>query len=243
MKKNIIEKVLSFICISGFVLSVFFLGKYYFNSKNQKEKFERIESIVFEESESENEEVLNYNELKNQNNDCIGWITISGTRINYPVMYKKEDNLFYLDHNFQNEYSVNGVPFIDGKINKVDNKNNIIIYGHNMKDGSMFAGLIQYKDSNFYNEHKEVQLYIEYEKYTYEIFAVCLISGTYDKEIYNVNKLNEIEEFNNYIKKIKEKSLYYTNYYPNEIVPLLLLSTCEYSQEDGRIIIFAKKVE
>ncbi|MBS4933141.1 MAG: class B sortase [Clostridiales bacterium] len=202
--------------------------------------FYYIGIIKKKEKKDQIEKKFQYQELKEKNEDSIGWITIEDTRIDYPVMYRKGDNQFYLNHNFQKEYSITGTPFIDGAWNPKSRKDNLIVYAHHMKDGSMFADLMKYEDVKYYEKHKQIAFYIKNKKYTYEIFAVCRVSAENEQGFYDIKQL-ESKQYEFYLEKIKEKAIYITDSYPKKQEQLLLLSTCEYSQEDGRLIVLAKK--
>ena len=89
------------------------------------------------------------------NGDCIGWLSIDGTNISYPVMHTPSDPQKYLRRNFYGKYSQSGVPFLDGRCNP--QSTNLIIYGHNMKNGKMFSDLKKYADKDFLNEHRTVK--------------------------------------------------------------------------------------
>mgnify|MGYP001067073741 CR=1 FL=1 len=90
-----------------------------------------------------------------ENADCIGWLSVDGTNISYPVMHTPPDPQKYLRRNFYGEYSQSGVPFIDGRCSL--QSTNLIIYGHNMKNGTMFSDLKKYLDSEFLNAHRTVK--------------------------------------------------------------------------------------
>ena len=89
------------------------------------------------------------------NGDCIGWLSIDGTSISYPVMYTPNEPQKYLRRNFYGKYSQSGVPFLDGRCSTVGG--NLIIYGHNMKNGTMFSNLKRYVDRDFLNAHRTVK--------------------------------------------------------------------------------------
>lgn len=90
-----------------------------------------------------------------ENADCIGWICIDGTNISYPVMHTPSDPQKYLRRNFYGKYSQSGVPFLDGRCNT--QSTNLIIYGHNMRNGTMFSNLKKYVDRDFLNAHRTVK--------------------------------------------------------------------------------------
>lgn len=91
-----------------------------------------------------------------ENADCIGWLSIDGTSISYPVMYTPSEPQKYLRRSFYGKYSQSGVPFLDGRCSTVGG--NLIIYGHNMKNGTMFSDLKKYLNTNFLNSHRTVRL-------------------------------------------------------------------------------------
>lgn len=91
-----------------------------------------------------------------ENGDCIGWLSIDGTSISYPVMYTPSEPQKYLRRSFYGQYSQSGVPFLDGRCSTVGG--NLIIYGHNMKNGTMFSDLKKYPNTNFLNSHRTVRL-------------------------------------------------------------------------------------
>lgn len=91
-----------------------------------------------------------------ENADCIGWLSIDGTNISYPVMYTPSDPQKYLRRNFYGKYSQSGVPFLDGRCGT--DGGNLIIYGHNMKNGTMFSDLKKYLNTDFLNSHRTVRL-------------------------------------------------------------------------------------
>lgn len=90
-----------------------------------------------------------------ENADCIGWLSIDGTNISYPVMYTPSDPQKYLRRNFYGKYSQSGVPFLDGRCDL--QSSNLIIYGHNMRNGTMFSDLKRYVDRDFLNAHRTVK--------------------------------------------------------------------------------------
>ena len=163
---------------------------------------------------------------------------IEGTRIDYPVMYKAGDNSFYLSHNFQKEDSISGTPFLDGNYDPLDSKQHLILYGYHMKDGSMFTDLMNYEKVDYYEKHKTIQLFLQENEYEYEVFAVCVISAIDDKELFY---LPDSKEYGSYLADVKEKAVYETKNYPKNQERLLLLSACEYSKEEGSLVVLAKE--
>ena len=137
---------------------------------------EQTEDTPEEEPAGEEQEVISplerYAELFAMNNDMAGWIQIEDTPINYPVMYTPDNPDYYLKHNFYKESSAYGVPYIAEHCDPMEPSDNVIIYGHHMNNGSMFAGLMNYEDRDFYERHKTVRFDTLTETAEYEVIAV-----------------------------------------------------------------------
>ena len=132
--------------------------------QKEKENFAAVSQIAeptvtTEQTESEPTErpaaERNIQALITENADCIGWLSIDGTNISYPVMHTPSDPQKYLRRNFYGKYSQSGVPFLDGRCDL--QSTNLIIYGHNMKNGTMFSDLKRYVDRDFLNAHRTVK--------------------------------------------------------------------------------------
>lgn len=181
-----------------------------------------------------------------ENTDLIGWITIEDTNINYPIMQTKARNEYYLRRNFYKKYDIAGLPFLDRKSDVYKPTSNFFIYGHNMDDGTMFRDVLKYKKYDYYQNHKIIQFDTLYEKGEYEIIAVFL-SKIYTVEddvfkYYQFFDAKSEEEYNDFVDNVKALSLYDTGITAEYGDQLLTLSTCEYSTEDGRMAIVAKKI-
>lgn len=184
-----------------------------------------------------------YKDLYEQNNDFVGWIRIDDTPINYPVMQNKDNPEYYLKHNFKKEYSRLGVPFVQANCD-IETDDNIIIYGHNMKNKTMFNALTQYSDREFYNNHKLIRFDTLNESNLYEVIAVFKTKAYSDNgfRYYDFTKANTKDEFNAYIEKCKALSFYETSLTAEYGDRLLTLSTCEYTQNNGRFVVIAKQI-
>ena len=197
-------------------------------------------------TETKTEKMLQLEELKKENNDIVAWLEIPNTKINYPVL-QTSDNEYYMKHNYKKEKSGDGSIFLDKDYNWDTPSSNLLIYGHNNKNGNMFQDLLKYEDKNYYKEHPTIQFTTVKEDCTYEIIAVFKSRVYYKSEqnvfryYYFINAENE-EEYNNYVEESKKASLYDTGKTAEYGDQLLTLSTCEYSQEDGRFVIVARKV-
>lgn len=185
-----------------------------------------------------------FRELYERNPDIVGWLSIDDTRINYPIMQNPQDAQYYLNHDFDKKKNKNGLPFLDAH-SRANGSDMLLIHGHHMKSGSMFADLLKYKKESFYKEHAALQFSTLYEKEEYEIIAVIL-SQVYRKsddvfKYYQIEKVSTPAEFNSYVQNIKKLALYDTGVTARYGDKLIVLSTCEYSTENGRLAVFARK--
>lgn len=184
--------------------------------------------------------------LYEENHDLVGWLSIAGMKIDYPVM-QCDDNEYYLSHDFYGNEDKYGCLFVKDIADVDMPSDNFIIYGHNMKDGSMFGDLDLYKKEAFYREHTLIRFDTLYEERTYEIVAVFL-SRVYKVEeegfrYYNFYNAETEEEFLCFYNNIKEASLYDTDVTAEYGDTFLTLSTCAYHEEDGRLVVVAKLVK
>lgn len=114
---------------------------------------------------------INFDYLKEQNEDIIGWITVDGTIIDYPILYDTSFNLYYLKHNYVGTTTDYGSIFVLSENADDFSDFNTLVYGHNMPDGQMFAQLHKFRDSSFFEEHGEIIIYTPDRKLTYQVFA------------------------------------------------------------------------
>lgn len=183
-------------------------------------------------------------DIYERNSDFVGWLSLEGTTIEYPVVQNKEKTQFYLNHDFNKKKSRYGVPFLDQACDLRDTCCNLLIYGHHMKDGTMFAGLMKYQDKDYYEQHKEITFTTLEEQTKFSICAVCKVNAESDADIFSYLSNNHTQDGFTIIKEfIKQKQLYDCEYEFNEENQLLTLATCEYSQENGRLIVIAIKID
>ncbi len=207
--------------------------------KDQQQFDDMAQTITIEENTDENAESDNgITDLINKNSDCIGWLRISGTKIDYPVMQTKDNPQYYLRRDFNKQYSYLGTPFMDSRCD-MNYDNNLIVYGHNMKDGKMFADLLKYREKSYFKEHNIIHFITPNGVQKYSVIAVCKVKN--DDEWYSYTTQKDKESFSNLILHIKDKSLYQTDETAEYGDYFITLSTCEYSQTNGRLIVIAKR--
>ena len=185
-----------------------------------------------------------YAAVYEQNSDFIGWISIEDTKINYPVMQTPQNKDFYLKHAFDKSYSEYGVPYMQENC-KLGLSDNCVIYGHHMQDGSMFADLCKFENENFYKEHKTIHFDTLAGFGEYEI--VCAFkTAAYSADgfkYYHFVDAADAAEFNSFLSTCQSLALYDTGVSAEYGDKLITLSTCEYSRNNGRMVIVAKLVQ
>ena len=178
--KAILNLVIYIMLLSILLYSGIKIYKWYKDSTNNNEITEQIKETVKIEDKDENkkEYTIDFSKLKEQNSDTVAWIKVNNTNIEYPVV-KGRNNSFYLNHSFDKSKNSAGWIFADYK-NKFDNTDkNIVIYGHNMRDGSMFGSMLNILDTKWYEneENTNITLYTENEKCIYKIFSIYKIES------------------------------------------------------------------
>lgn len=176
--------------------------------------------------------------LLETNPEVIGWITITDTPINYP-MVQHSDNQYYLNYDSSNSPSIYGSIYIDYRNNSDLNNKNTLIYGHNMNNGSMFHALVNYKDQAFFENHPYIYISNLYETFTYEVFAVYVVDADY--ETISVNYENDTD-FLNYISECKSRSLFAKDIALTASDQIVTLVTCSYELNNARTIVQAKRI-
>ena len=169
------------------------------------------------------------------NGDCVGWIYIEDTLVNYPVMYTPNEPQKYIDKSFDLKSSSYGVPFIEGEC--TPNGEHVIIYGHNMKNGSMFAAIKKYRDKDFFESHP----IIEYETLegckSYRVLAMCEINSK-DKWYSFMDTDNPID-FDAQFARVLRRAVNKSDFAPEKDKQILTLSTCQGGDKDARLVLIA----
>lgn len=184
-----------------------------------------------------------YAEVFAQNTDFVGWISIDDTNINYPVMQTIDNPNYYLKRSFDKKYSNYGVSYIQENC-VLGISDNIVVYGHHMKNNSMFADLCKYESEDFYREHTTVHFDTLSSLDDYEIVTVFK-TVAYSEDgfkYYHFVDAEDEDDFNAFISQCKELALYDTGVTAEYGDKLLTLSTCEYSRNNGRMVVVAKLI-
>lgn len=186
-----------------------------------------------------------YQELHDQNPDMVGWLQIENSKINYPVMQTSMDNAnFYLYKDFDKNDSVRGSIYAAEICDVFEPSDNITLFGHNMKDGSMFAYLGNYYEKSAWENNPLIFFDTLTESHVYKIFAVFKTSGT-DNVGFAYHQMADAKdeaEFNQFVATCKELAFYDTGITPVYGDKLLCLSTCEYTIDNGRFVVAAVRI-
>lgn len=191
--------------------------------------------------ETEPQPLLLYVELHGENPDYFGWLQIQDTKVDYPVMHTPDDPEKYLHTSFEGEYFYGGTPFLDHRCNP--NSDNLVIYGHNMMNGTMFRDILKYEKEAYWQEHPTIRLATEYEDKEYEILAVFR-DRVYRKsdnvfKFYNFIDAEDEAAYYDAIANFKAKAIYDTGVEPEYGDQLITLVTCAYHTENGRFVVVA----
>lgn len=263
-RKRIITDVLMVLFLMIFAFCGGYLGYYYFTSNKAESEFAELRVMIPEidttiPCKDEDLELVNvggkmiqkkFIEIYSDNNEFVGWIRVKDTRIDYPVMHTPGDaegGEYYIHRDFNEDYSASGLPFVDKNCMFNPSTDNTIIYGHNMKAGTMFHDLLKFEDKDFYETHKTFRFDTIYGDGEYEIVAVIrgqiLADDSDEFKYYEFVNAADKDEFDDYIKNIKVMSLYDTGVTPKYGDKLVTLSTCAYHVKDGRFAIIGVKRE
>jgi len=248
--------VLILIFIVVFLVAAGMLINYYIRSNIERKNMDEIvtqmraseELSVKEGNKFDKDGILmKYSALHKKNEDLRGWIKIDGTRIDYPVMQR--DVEFYLHKNFEKEYADRGLPFLDVRSDTEWVSSNLIIHGHNMRDGTMFADLLKYKDNDYAEKHKIIKLDTLTEEREYELIGVFDVDTKIDDwrsdfTLYDIINMSDEEDAVKVNELIEKSSSYKSDLTVSAGDDLLTLSTCStYDAIHGRYIILAKRVD
>lgn len=191
----------------------------------------------FKSSEAINSETnIDEEKLLDINNEYKLWITIDNTNIDYPVVQGK-DNEFYLNHDFYKNQSISGSIFVDSN-NDILKDKNIVIYGHNMRNGTMFYEINKFKERDFF-ENNYINIIRNNKISKYKVFSVYIVSS--QETSFMLGSSNN-KEYNEYIKTLKEKSLFKNELELKETNNIITLMTCSYEFSDARTVVHAIEV-
>ena len=230
-----------------FLVSAGLLVKRFADDRRTENEFAELQSMIDTAAapqpsgESVNPNGAKFSALRDKNSDFIGWLSIDGTELDFPVMYAPNNKDFYLRHDFDKSYSVYGVPYLDENTTLGANaeSDNLVIYGHNMKNGSMFKDINRYKDPEYFKEHQYFSIYTPEREI--RLKAVSCYYGE-AKPIVRMTGFKTQETFDEFVRTMVEPCSYKEEVeYPARSI--FTLVTCSYEINDARTFLFAVEVD
>lgn len=233
---RIIPFLIILICLYFIGLSTYKIINWYIDTREVKEVQEDINKYV--DNKNDNYKI-DFNNLKAQNSDTVAYLKVNNTNIDY-VVVKGNDNDYYLHHNFKQKPSVAGWVFATYQ-NKMDGTDkNIVIFGHNMRDGSMFGTLKKVLKKSWYNnkDNQNIVLVTEQGTYTYKVFSIYQVKA---EDYYIQTDFTTDKEYDKFLNNIKARSIKNFDISTNKDDSILTLSTCSLTGKE-RVVLHAKKI-
>ncbi len=241
--KYIFSILLMIVCLSVLFHESFELGREKYEDWQAEKEYEEMTDVTTEKDDEDS--LIDIANLQKINPDIAGWITIPGTKINYPFV-KGKDNSFYLTHTVSGKENRSGTIFMDASCNLPLGQigKNVILYGHNMRSKSMFGSLKElydptYSDRVFIKEHPNIIIDTLENRFFYGVFCSRIVKLTEDKKAYTLSFSGE-EEWKDYVENAGKNALLYEKREElKQENALLTLSTCTGQGEDYRLLIHA----
>ena len=231
-KGDALSLIIIIILLGVIVVSLFnivrLMGKYQVGTSAYNKVAEKVGAANQEEFS------LDWDQLLAVNKDTVAWLRDPDTVINYPVAQGADDE-FYLHHLITGESDFKGCLFMAAANNRKFKDFNTIIYGHNMKDGSMFHSLVEYRDPKYYEKHRVIQLYTPKKTYNLEVFAAMEIPS--DSPLYKINFASD-DERADYLNDIEAASDLDTDVVTTVQDHIVMLSTCAYDFKEARMVVY-----
>ncbi len=239
MNKKLLYNILILIFVIIFLFSTYKIISIFKDYKKGQDTYSQIsENVIINETDETSEYStykIDFDELSKINSDIIGWIKVDGTYISYPIV-QSDNNDYYLNHLFTGEENPSGCIFLDYRNSNDFLDNHSIIYGHNMKDDSMFGQLERFKDKEFYLNNKTMTIISLQNTYVVDIFA-GYVTNTQD-DIWQI-EFNDME-FESWLNNIVEKSYFESEIVPSKNDKIITLATCSVESNDSRFVLVGK---
>lgn len=242
---QVIVKILFLVSVLTIIIFSFHYLMYFADKVKHEDIIEENRKIWFDK---EIDVVDRYNLLLKENSDFIGWLSIQGTNIDNPV-YQGKDDRFYLNHNSKQEYNPHGALFLSStdKLNKKRSDKNLIIYGNNMTDGTMFGTLENYRNLDFYKKYPNINFSTVFGDDIYKIYAVMILNANLDDDggyIYNIgkNRFAHLKEFDAWVIEAEQRSIITTTVDVKYGDDILTLMTDVDDFEGARLVVMARKI-
>ena len=256
------KKIIRIVCILLLICSVGYMGIHFYNVNKADDLYEEIkeEAQVKKEEESSIQAVIeetievieekfvdipiDFEALWEQNDEIYAWITIPGTKVDYPILQRPEDDTYYLDHTVDGTQGLPGSIYTESVHAQDFSESNTVIYGHNMRDDSMFGSLHDYEKADFFKENRDIIIYTPEHILNYKIFAAVTYSDAYIPFSYDFTTDEGYQSFLDSIYESKNM----TNQFADDVEVttndrIITLSTCVGNQPNKRYLVLAVLVD
>lgn len=233
-KSNILIKIIIAILLCVICVSSYKVGKILWEYHQGTQQYKQVERIA---KVTKNSDKIDFAALSKKYKNVKAWLYNKGTVIDYPVV-QGTDNSFYLHHMINGEYNWKGTLFIDYRNKKPFTGDFVtVIYGHRMKDGSMFHSLIEYRKQDYYKEHSVMKLNTPSAKYDVEVFAAVTIPANSSRYKFAFSGVSDKQAYLNWIQKKTELK---TDIRVTTSDRIVMLSTCTYEFDEARLVVYGK---
>ncbi|MDR0886755.1 MAG: class B sortase [Clostridiales Family XIII bacterium] len=244
---SIIINIIIILLVIVIAVCAYKLLSYYIGNAKEEKAFDqvRMPTVAEETTITDADIVAHYKDLLAQNADFVGWITMPGTQIDYPVMQTISDPEFYLKRDFSKEDSSKGTPFMSERSTAIPQSLSMLIFGHHWKDGSMFQNLDKFKEPDYFDTHKTIIFDTVEYRAEFEVIGAVVTDWTGDNDsfkVYSFDNNGDEAYYNDYLAQVKSRSIIQSDFEPTYPQKLIALSTCEYSRKNGRIVVIGAEV-
>ncbi len=257
-----VRKIIAVLLYVGAAVFLILAGITYANQQAEVKQFDELsalkdenvkQTIVKVEDKRDPDEVveeyvsplIDFTTLKEVNSDIVGWLSVEDSLIDYPIVHTPNNIEYYLRRDIEKKYSISGVPFIGVGSSLEPLADNLLIYGHNMDNDTMFGSLENYFDSEYLESHKFIEVYSEGVLYTYEVIAlfvedVTVGNGHFEYYNYLNWETRSVEEYSNTLSRMSSIPLEVPLTAEDDIITL---STCSYQSQHARTVVIGKLIE
>ena len=237
-KSGLIYKVIILILLAVIAFSLYKIGTIVYGYWLGRSTYDQIADFAGADAGRDDVEIK-FRKLMKKYPDVKAWLYSKGTIINYPVAQGK-DNEWYLHHTLDGKWNGAGTLFIDQNNIKPFEEFLTVIYGHHMRDGSMFGSLVKYRDQEYYQKHKILKLYTPKKNYEIHVIGSSTIPGNSDRYKFDFENDEDKQEYLNWIDQSTETL---TEEHATVEDRIVMLSTCTYEFDDARFVLFGKLVD
>lgn len=252
------KKLVTVICVLALIGSLGYMGNYYLKRSAAEKSYEQLQETATDTTKNDNQTALeeepktetiekepveipiDFASLKERNSDIYAWITIPGTKVDYPILQKPEDDSYYLNHTVDGVEGLPGSIYTESIHNQEFTAKNTVIYGHNMKNDTMFGSLHDYEKADFFINNRDVYIYTPEHIFTYEIFAAVTYSDAYIPYTYDFTKDEGYQAFLDSVYDSKNM----TNQFAEDVEVttddcIITMSTCIGNKPNNRYLVLA----